>query len=173
MILSNPFGLEAFPMRPLVAVLLGCQLLLSLEAKAEQRFPYKTYVAADDVYVRSGPGHNYYPTDKLRRGQEIEVWRHDPGGWCAIRPVDGSFAWVASRYLKPTEGGLAVVTDDGVSARVGSRFSDIRTVVQVRLQKGEVVEVLNPPRAAVGGANIDGAKFRRRQASSAGSRPSI
>ena len=105
-------------------------------------FPYKTSVAADDVYVRSGPGQNYYPTDKLKRGQEVEVYRHDPGGWCAIRPVDGSFTWVSGRFLKPTEDNLAVVTEDGVSARVGSRFSDIREVVQVRLQKGEVVEIL-------------------------------
>ncbi len=141
-------------MRPLVAVLLCCQMLMPLPTKAEQSFPYKSYVATEDVYVRSGPGQNYYPTDKLKRGQEVEVWRHDPGGWCAIRPVDGSFTLVASRYLKPTEGGLAVVTEDGVSARVGSRFSDIREVVQVRLQKGEVVEVLDPsPRGGGGGEN--------------------
>jgi len=67
-------------------------------------------------------GQNYYPTDKLKRGQEIEVFRHDPGGWCAIRPVDGSFTWVSGRYLRPTEGHLAVITENGVSARVGSRF---------------------------------------------------
>ncbi len=132
-------------MRPLVAVLLCCQVLLSSAAKGDQSFPYKTLVVTDDVYVRSGPGQNYYPTDKLKRGQEVEVYRHDPGGWCAIRPVDGSFTWVSSRYLKPTEDHLAVVTDDGVSARVGSRFSDVRDVVQVRLQKGEVVELLDPP----------------------------
>jgi hypothetical protein len=59
--------------------------------------------------------------------------------------VDGSFTWVASRYLKPTEGNLAVVTEEGVQARVGSQFSDIRDVVQVRLQKGEVVELLDRP----------------------------
>jgi hypothetical protein len=104
----------------------------------------------DDVYVRSGPGQNYYPTDKLKRGQEVEVYRHDPGGWCAIRPVDGSFTWVSGRYLKPTDDNLAVVTEDGVSTRVGSRFSTIREVVQVRLQKGEVVAILEPPPRGAG-----------------------
>jgi SH3-like domain-containing protein len=132
-------------MRPIAAMLLCCQVMLSSPASGEQTFPYTSIVATDDVYVRSGPGQNYYPTDKLKRGQEVEVYRHDPGGWCAIRPVDGSFAWVLGRYLKPTDDGLAVVTDDGVSARVGSRFSDIREVVQVRLQKGEMVEILDPP----------------------------
>ncbi len=136
-------------MRLLIAVILGGQLLLSSPVHGDQTFPYKAYVAVDDVYVRSGPGQNYYPTDKLKRGQEVEVYRHDPGGWCAIRPVDGSFTWVAGRYLKPTSGHLAVVTEDGVSARVGSRFSSIREVVQVRLQKGEVVEILeSSPRGA-------------------------
>jgi SH3-like domain-containing protein len=132
-------------MRLLVAAILCCLVLLSSPASGEQIFPYTTIVTTDDVYVRSGPGQNYYPTDKLKRGQEIEVYRHDPGGWCAIRPVDGSFTWVSGRFLKPTEDKLAVVTENGVSARVGSRFSDVREVVQVRLQKGEVVEVLEGP----------------------------
>jgi SH3-like domain-containing protein len=133
----------------LVALLLGAQALLCLPANGEETFPYKAYVAVDDVYVRSGPGQNYYPTDKLKRGQEVEVYRHDPGGWCAVRPVEGSFAWVAGRYLKPSSAHLTTVTEDGVSARVGSRFSGIREVVQVRLQKGEVVEILEaPPRGS-------------------------
>jgi hypothetical protein len=138
-------------MRLLIAVVLGGHiLLLCSPVHGEQTFPYKAYVGVDDVYVRSGPGQNYYPTDKLKRGQEVDVYRHDPGGWCAIRPVDGSFTWVAGRYLKPTSAHLAVVTEDGVSARVGSRFSNIREVVQVRLQKGEVVEIIEAPPAAGG-----------------------
>jgi SH3-like domain-containing protein len=132
-------------MRLLLAFLLGSQALAVAASHGEQTFPYKTSVASEDVYVRSGPGQNYYPTDKLRRGQEVEVYRHDPGGWCAIRPVDGSFAWISGRYLKPTDDHLAVVLEDGVSARVGSRFSDIREVVQVRLRKGESVEILEEP----------------------------
>jgi hypothetical protein len=136
-------------MRLLVALLLCGQTVLCFPVNGEENFPYKAYVAVDDVYVRSGPGQNYYPTDKLKRGQQVEVYRHDPGGWCAVRPVDGSFTWVAGRYLKPTSAHLAVVTEDGVSARVGSRFSGIREVVQVRLQKGEVVEILEgSPRGA-------------------------
>ena len=137
-------------MRLFVAVLACCPLLLVSPASGEQTFPYKAYVTAEDVYVRSGPGQSYYPTDKLKVGQEVEVYRHDPGGWCAIRPVEGSFTWVSGRHLKPAEDNLAVVTDDGVAARVGSRFSDIREVVQVRLQKGEVVEILDPPPRGAG-----------------------
>jgi hypothetical protein len=113
---------------------------------AEQAFPYKAYVTADDVYVRSGPGDNYYPTDKLKAGTEVEVYRHDPGGWFAIRPPKDSFSWVSSRHLQLDGNNLATVTDERVAARVGSRMSDTRDVIQVRLHKGETVEVLEPRR---------------------------
>lgn len=130
---------------------LACVCLLSTAAAtAEQSFPYKAYVVSDEVYVRSGPGQNYYPTDKLKRGQEVEVHRHDPGGWYAIRPPEGSFTWVSGRFLQPQEKGLAVVTGDRVAARVGSQFSDIRDVIQVRLERGEVLEILGQKQFASG-----------------------
>jgi SH3-like domain-containing protein len=132
-------------MRPLFLILLCGVVLLPATAVGQPSFPYKASAVTDDVYVRSGPGQNYYATDKLKRGQQVEVYRHDPGGWCAIRPIEGSFTWVSGRFLKPTKHHLAVVTDEGVAARVGSRFGDTRDVIQVRLRKGEVVEVLETP----------------------------
>jgi SH3-like domain-containing protein len=140
-------------MRPFVAILFcGCLLLLASAATAEPTFPYKATVVSDDVYVRSGPGQDYYPTDKLKRGQQVEVYRHEPGGWCRIRPVEGSFTWVSGRFLKPTRHNLAVVTDEGVAARVGSRFSDARDMIQVKLHKDEVVEIIEAPREGARGA---------------------
>ena len=38
---------------------------------------------------------------------------------------------------------LATVNAERVAARVGSKFSDMRDVIQVRLQKGETVEILD------------------------------
>ena len=129
---------------PLLA-LLAC-IASATSAAAEQAFPYKAYITADDVYVRSGPGDNYYPTDKLKSGTEVEVYRHDPGGWFAIRPPKDSFSWVSSRHLQLDGNNLATVTDEHVAARVGSRMSDVRDVIQIRLRKGEAVEVLEPRR---------------------------
>src|SRR5208283_2577108 len=101
---------------------------------------------------RSGPGDNYYPTDKLKSGTEVEVYRHDPGGWFAIRPPKNSFSWVSSRHLRLDGNNLGTVTEERVAARVGSRMNDTRDVIQVRLHKGEVVEVLetrnHPPAGA-------------------------
>lgn len=108
-------------------------------------FPYIAYINSDDVYVRSGPGRDYYPTTKLAKGKPIEVYRHDPGGWLAIRPPAGSYSWVSARHLDPTESELAVVNSDRVVARVGSEFSDVRDVIQVRLERDEQVALLEPP----------------------------
>ena len=131
---------------PVTAAILSCTLLV-LPARAELKFPYRAAITTDDTYIRSGPGQSYYPTDKLKAGQEVEVYRHDPGGWYAIRPPQGSFSLISGRYLEIKGDSLAVVTDEQVAARVGSRFSDIRDVIQVRLHRGEMVEILQekPP----------------------------
>ncbi|MFV2067088.1 MAG: SH3 domain-containing protein, partial [Pirellulales bacterium] len=127
----------------LLCLTIGIGLLGSAHTvHAEPSPPYTAYVSADDVYVRSGPGSNYYPTDKLSTGAQVEVYRHDSGGWYAIRPPKNSFSWVSSRYVEPTENGLGRVTDQRAVARVGSRFSNVRDVIQIRLDKGETVEIL-------------------------------
>lgn len=123
--------------------LLVAWILVASASAAETKFPYTAYVITDELYVRSGPGQSYYPTDKLSRGQAVEVYRHDPGGWLAVRPVDGSFCWVHARYLEPKGDGLAEVTADGVSCRIGSRLSDARDIIGVRLKRGEVVELFD------------------------------
>jgi uncharacterized protein YraI len=108
-------------------------------------FPYVAYINSADVYVRSGPGRDYYPTEKLAKGVQVEVYRHDPGGWLAIRPPQGSFAWVSARHLDLEDGNLATVNSDRTVARVGSSFSDVRDVIQVRLDRDEKVELLETP----------------------------
>jgi hypothetical protein len=127
-------------------------LVTGLALAAEDgQFPYTAYANSDDVYVRSGPGKNYYPTDKLSRGDAVEIYRHDPGGWYAIRPPRGSFSWVPARFLQPTRDHLAVTNGDRVVSRVGSRFSDVRDVIQVRLDRGEEVEILEVKTLITGG----------------------
>ena len=122
---------------------LPLSVLMLAPAAGQQEFPYTAYVVADNVYVRSGPGKSYYPTSKLKSGTAVEVYRHDPGGWYAVRPPEGSFEWVSGRYLSLQDDDIAEVVGDRVAARVGSQFSNIRDVIQVRLHKGELVEVLD------------------------------
>ena len=112
-------------------------------AVAAEQFPYTAYANSDDVYIRSGPGKNYYPTEKLRKGEAVEIYRHDPGGWYAIRPPQGSFCWVPADALKPKGDHLATVEKDRTMCFVGTRFSNAHDVHQVRLDKGEEVEILD------------------------------
>jgi hypothetical protein len=126
-----------------VALLLAC----CATRGAAVEFPYEAYINSADVYVRSGPGRDYYPTDKLQKGEKVEIYRHDPGGWYAIRPPRRSFSWVSSRHLDALGNELAMSNTERAVVRVGSAFSDVRDVIQVRLEKGEKVELLSPPSA--------------------------
>lgn len=109
---------------------------------AAQVFPYVGYVQRDDVYLRSGPGKNYYATTRLYEGDTVEVYRHDPGGWCAVRPPQGSFSWVLASQVRLVDGQMGVVEADEVVARVGTDHGDTRDVIQLRLDRGEEVVVL-------------------------------
>ncbi|MCL4194266.1 MAG: SH3 domain-containing protein, partial [Thermoguttaceae bacterium] len=109
---------------------IAASVLLSLSAYAAAlEFPYSARVTVDGTYIRSGPGYEYYPAAKLAAGSSVEVYRHDTGDWCAIRPPDGSFSWVPARYLKLGPDGVAEVIALEVPARVGSHLSDVRDVV--------------------------------------------
>lgn len=117
-------------------------LFLAHALAAAQQFPYVGYVNRDDVALRSGPGKNYYATAMLYQGDTVEVYRHDPGGWYAVRPPKGSFSWVLASNVRLVDGQLGVVEGQEVVARVGTDHGDTRDVIQVRLDEGEEVVVL-------------------------------
>ncbi len=122
----------------------------------EGPLPMAVEVGVELAYLRAGPGEDYYPTERLALGRALEVWAIDERGWCAVRPVAGSFSWVRAAdiddeaALEPTarsaaDGrgtGVGVVVADGAVARVGSQINDLRHVAQVRLEAGERVRVL-------------------------------
>jgi len=117
-----------------------------------EAFPYTAYISSEDVQARSGPGKNYYATSKLERGAAVEVYRHDPGGWYAIRPPEGSFSWVSAKLLEIKGDGVGVVKAERVAARVGTEMSEIRDVIQVQLDEGEEVRILEARKFGTGAA---------------------
>ncbi|HEX7380009.1 MAG TPA: SH3 domain-containing protein, partial [Pirellulales bacterium] len=135
---TRPHSRGGFALRLLTAACAFC----AASAALGQQFPYTAFVNAPDVYLRCGPGDNYYPVAKLEHGQKVEIYRHDPGGWYAIKPPEGSFSWVSAEFVEPRQGNLGMVIGEHVVARVGSSFSDTRDVIQVRLDRGEEVEIL-------------------------------
>lgn len=125
--------------------LVSVVLVFELSAQAlvaEQTFPYVAYVVHHDSYIRSGPGQRYYPTQQLTQGFALEVYRHDSQGWCAIRPPEGSFSWVAAHEVRLVGNNTAEVIADKTVTRVGSSLSPSRSAVQVMLRKGERVSVV-------------------------------
>ena len=59
---------------------------------------------------------------------------------------------MAADFVEPGEGKMAIIKGERVVARAGSAFSDIRDVIQVRLDEGELVEVLEAKRIGTGPA---------------------
>lgn len=128
-------------------------------------FPLSVPVTAEYSYLRAGPSNDFYPTERLVREDVVEVWAIDPGGYCAVRPVTGSFSWLRAadiddEFLLEQEANtsrndatnvrgseqsgedfIGVVVTDGAVSRVGSQLNDLRHVAQVRLEAGERVHV--------------------------------
>ena len=107
------------------------------------KFPYQAFVLHDETSVHSGPGQVHYATEQLRQGAVVEVYREDPGGWCAIRPVKGSFSLVPEATLEIVEDGVGRILENGTQAWVGTKLGPVeKPLWQVKLQAGEVVELL-------------------------------
>lgn len=132
--------------------------LLSISsAMAEEpgeRFPYTAFVAQDTAPVRSGPGAAFYPVQELKRGDAVEVWRHDPDGWLAVRPPEGAFSWIAADFVQTSDGRLGTVVGQEVNVRVGTQFSELRDAVQIRLNDGEQVDILESRTLTTGGREM-------------------
>lgn len=121
-------------------------LLLTLPFAAVQGqskdFPYQARVVDDELFVRSGAGDAWHPTQRLTRDTIVTVHRHDPGGWYMIEPPEGSFSWIPQRFVKQLSATDGEVTENNVVAFVGSEFGDDTTVWQRRLMSGEKVRIL-------------------------------
>ncbi len=118
---------------------------LTVQATAQSRtekFPYDAIVADDEVYARSGPGKQFYPTNRLRQGDRVTVIRHDPGGWFMIAPPPASFAWVRQEFVERRGDRGIITSDTPVAAWVGSTLGPDHIVKQRDLQSGEEVQVL-------------------------------
>jgi uncharacterized protein YgiM (DUF1202 family) len=106
-------------------------------------------ITGDDVFVRSGPGTDYYQCGKLLKGDRVTVVKEE-GGWSLIVPPLGSFSWIHMQYIcvslnDRTEG---VVTGDQVPVYAGSELvAPIHsTTRQVVLRRGDKVKLLGEER---------------------------
>jgi hypothetical protein len=151
-----------------VCLLLACVVSGGMPATAEPSaagetiaaLPTTVRVAAAHTYLRAGPSDDFYPTERLAFGIPVEVWAFDDSGYCAVRPVQGSYSWMRRCDVEcttaSTPGGattpptVGVVVTDGAIARVGSQLNDLRHVTQVALEAGERVTVIESVTIATG-----------------------
>jgi uncharacterized protein YgiM (DUF1202 family) len=114
-----------------------------VSAQERPVFPYQAIVANDGAIVRSGPGAGHYGTQELRQGDIVEVYRHDPNDWCAIRPLAESFSLVPAEAIEIAEEGIGVAKEDGVHVWVGTLLGPAdNPLCQVKLKQGEEVTIL-------------------------------
>jgi SH3-like domain-containing protein len=125
----------------LAVLSLAIAVMFAPRGRAET-LPYRAHVSQAVAELRSGPGDDYYATDALPQGREVEVYQERPDGWCAVRPPEGSFSWVFAQHVQLLAGGLGEVNKEDVASRVGGRLDAQRDVVQVHLAEGEVVQIL-------------------------------
>ena len=106
---------------------------------------YVAEVTGNDVFIRSGPGTQFYQCGKLYAGDRVQVVKSQQG-WSAIVPPPGCFSWISMQYVSitlqnPTAG---VVTGDNVGVYTGSDTEEAKysTSKQAVLSRGQTVKLL-------------------------------
>jgi uncharacterized protein YgiM (DUF1202 family) len=120
-----------------------------VEKLAQMEFPQIAEVTGNDVNIRSGPGTSYYRCGKLNAGQKVTVVDILHNTWAKIVPPEGSYSWISKTYvqLNPSNPKVGVLTGDDVRVWAGSDFVEPlhSHSQQVKLYKGDIVELVGPP----------------------------
>ncbi len=108
-------------------------------------FPYMAEITGDDVYVRSGPGTNFYYCGKLSKGDKVKIIGKQ-FSWARVVPPVGSFSWISIQYVSidPDNSTVGSVTGDRVRVYAGSDFRKPlhSMTLQGKLDKSDKVKLL-------------------------------
>ena len=108
-------------------------------------FPYIAEITDDNVYIRSGPGTNYYSCGKLNKADRVKVVG-SKFSWSQIVPPPGSFSWISTQYVKvdPDNPSIGIVTGDAVRVYAGSDLLKPihSTTLQPKRNKGDRVRLM-------------------------------
>jgi uncharacterized protein YgiM (DUF1202 family) len=108
-------------------------------------FPFLAEITGDDVYVRSGPGTQYYNSGKARKGDKVKVVGNK-FSWLQIVPPAGSYSWIFKQYVQidPQNKTIATVIGDAVRVYAGS--DEVQptnsTSIQAKLNKGDKITIV-------------------------------
>ncbi len=108
-------------------------------------FPYFAEIVSDNVYVRSGPGTNYYRCGKLGQGDIVKIVSAS-NVWSRILPLQGSFSWISKQYvtIDTSNPDMGTVTGDEVRVYAGSQYYEPihSDRIQLHLNRGDKVVLL-------------------------------
>jgi uncharacterized protein YgiM (DUF1202 family) len=108
-------------------------------------FPFMAEITGDDVYVRSGPGTQYYNCGKVRKDDKVKVVGNK-FSWLQIVPPAGSYSWISKQYVQidAQSNTSGAVIGDAVRVYAGS--DEVQpmhsTSMQVKLNKGDKITIV-------------------------------
>lgn len=112
---------------------------------AQPDFPYFAEITGDNVYIRSGPGTNYYRCGKLSQGYIVKIVSAT-NVWSRILPPEGFFSWISKQYvtIDSSNPDMGIVTGDEVRVYAGSQYYEPihSDRIQVHLNRGDKVMLL-------------------------------
>jgi uncharacterized protein YgiM (DUF1202 family) len=109
---------------------------------ANSKYQINGVINVDSVYVRSGPGEGYYPTQELTKNTPVTVVgiKFD---WLKILPPEGSFSYIGSVFVdRAGDSSVGKINRNDVNIRAGSAVNAMKTTVQTRLNAGDEVEII-------------------------------
>lgn len=126
----------------LILALVAAVALFATPLSARE-VPFDAIVSGDSALVRSGAGEkDYYPTQKLTRGEKVRVVREGYGGWYMIEPPEGSHSWIRAEFVKRKGSNKGIVTENTVD-RIGSLLDRSNLSIIHKVTEGEVVTILD------------------------------
>lgn len=130
-------------------------IVLSVTAVSAAATPYAAGITQPDAEVRCLPGtkDGVYATNRLRQGQRVDVLKEREDGWLEVKPPEGSFSWINTRFVEqvvPNQPNYVVIAypSAGAPVLIGSDVLKHRpSVVGVKLQRGTQVRAIGRPLA--------------------------
>jgi hypothetical protein len=125
---------------------------------------YQAKVVIDESLVRAGPSNTFYPTNKLSKGQLVEVVGEERDGWLKVLPpLDGSFSyvqlkaveqftqkvWIVKERTRPLIGSSIVGTKPNVEGPALAPGTQLESMGLSVPDQGETWLRIVPPRREV------------------------
>lgn len=100
-------------------------------------------INASDVFVRSGPREDAYPTRKLDKGAKVTVVGMKFNNWLKILPPEGSFAYVPQVHVMARGDGKVGRAAREMVAYAGSSLNPMKIAPMGKVGEGEDVQIID------------------------------